>query len=375
LQVAISSILGLLNQLKETDHFALVTFNEEAQTVQKLDPWKDINKANLKETITKIQEGGGTSLSVGMEAATQMIIESMKTTNTNENRIFYFTDMMITAGELDSQQLLKAFQANADMKIYTTFVGIGVDFDTDMVSAISKTRACNYFSVHSASDFKRLMSEEFDYVVSPNLFDIKGTYKSEGWKVERVFGSPGFEIPKDGTLYYIQSSFPSRTRNNETKGGIILIKLQQDPQMASSSLQLMVEYINADGKKFQETENFTFGGDKSGSADFYQNSCVRKAVLLTRFVSFMKHFLRDAARTKADPKALPSISLKTGITPPPLLSNDKKNTTCNMEPLNEHYKVLMGKFIAYFEKELEVLEDPELQKQLLSLHNFVDYKT
>jgi len=277
----------------------------------------------------------------------------------------------VTSGDLDGNKLLATFQANANLKIYTTFIGIGVDFDTDMAATISKTRACNYFSVHSPSEFKRLMSTEFDYVVSPNVFDIKGTMKSEGWKVERVFGSPGFDIPVEGTLYYIDSSFPSATRKGATKGGVILIKLQKDPKQASSSIQFMVEYTNLDGKKFQETEPFVFGEDPKDSKDIYQNSCVRKAVLLTRYVSFMKHFLRDAMNT--DAKAQPSISLKTGITPPPL-SSSNSNTTCYMKPLNDHYNELMGKFIAYCEKEAEILEDPELHKEIVTLHDIMDYK-
>jgi len=371
LRVAIDSILGVLNQLKETDQFGMITFNEQAHVIQPIALWKDIDKASLKEKLMKIREGGGTSLSAGMDGATKMIKEAIKAIPTNQHRIFYFTDMMVTSGDLDSNKLLEAFRANADLKIYTTFIGIGVDFDTDMAAAISKTRACNYFSVHSPSEFKTLMSEEFDYVVSPNVFDIKGTMKSEGWKVERVFGSPGFEIPIEGTLYFIDSSFPSGTRRGETKGGVILIKLQKDPNQASSSIQFTVEYTTVDGKKFQETEPFVIGEDPKDNKDVYQNSCVRKAVLLTRYVSFMKHFLRDEMNT--DPKAQPSISLKTGITPPPL-SNSKNSATCHMKPLNNHYKGLMGKFIAYCEKEAEILEDPTLHKELVTLHDIMDYK-
>ncbi len=69
------------------------------------------------------------------------------------------------------------------------------------------------------------MVEEFDYLVTPNVFDCaidididldmdmdmdnnnngSNSNNKQGWKVERVFGSPGHEIPEKGRLAYIVS--------------------------------------------------------------------------------------------------------------------------------------------------------------------------
>ena len=54
---------------------------------------------------------------------------------------------------------------NAENHIYTTFIGIGVDFNTELVEGITKIRGANYYSVHSAEQFRERMDEEFEYMV------------------------------------------------------------------------------------------------------------------------------------------------------------------------------------------------------------------
>jgi len=376
LTVAKDSLLGLMSQLKDTDRFGLITFDQNAYTIQELELWKDIDKAQLKDKIVKLDDGGSTCLIAGMKAATQMIVNGLKKkgAQTNENRVFYFTDMNPNMGTSDCNSLLKEFQANAKKKIYTTFVGIGVDFDTDMVSVITKTRACNYFTINNPKEFKKLMSEEFDYIVTPNVFNIKGKMDAKGWTVERVFGSPGYEIPKGGLLYQIDSSFPSLTKAGETKGGVILIKLKKDPSIKSAAtINFTVEYETREGKKVKDSEKFVFGEEPKDNSDFFQNSCVRKAVLLERFVSFLKHYLNDENNNQGKEYSS-TINTTTGITAPPLQNPDTKHQSfsCPMRPMIKAYKELFTKFIAYFEKEVEVLEDPTLANELTTLSTLID---
>lgn len=78
-----------------------------------------------------------------------------------------------------------------------------MDFNTDFVSDVGKMRACNYFAVKTSREFKRQMTEEFDYMVTPNVFDCTISMQSDHWEAERVFGTPGFEIPEKGRLFFM----------------------------------------------------------------------------------------------------------------------------------------------------------------------------
>ena len=44
--------------------------------------------------------------------------------------------------------------------------GVGLDFNTELVEAISKVRGANYYSVHSPGEFKRRLVDDFDFAVT-----------------------------------------------------------------------------------------------------------------------------------------------------------------------------------------------------------------
>ncbi len=63
-------------------------------------------------------------------------------------------------------------QSNASYSVYTTFIGIGLDFEPTLVEEITKVRGCNYYSVQTAAAFKKRLKEEFKYMVTPLVFDL-----------------------------------------------------------------------------------------------------------------------------------------------------------------------------------------------------------
>lgn len=50
-----------------------------------------------------------------------------------ENRVIFLTDMCPNIGSTDGESLFKITENNAKNNIFTTFIGIGVDFDTKLV--------------------------------------------------------------------------------------------------------------------------------------------------------------------------------------------------------------------------------------------------
>lgn len=44
----------------------------------------------------------------------------------------------------------------ANERVYTTFVGIGVDFNSEMTKRIATVKACNYLCIASSKEFKKV---------------------------------------------------------------------------------------------------------------------------------------------------------------------------------------------------------------------------
>ena len=64
-------------------------------------------------------------------------------------------------------------KSNADDMVYSTFIGIGVDFNTELVEFITKIRGANYYSVFSPAQFREQMDEEFEFMVTPLVFNLE----------------------------------------------------------------------------------------------------------------------------------------------------------------------------------------------------------
>ena len=226
IDIAKETIASMLDHLNNDDNFGLVTFNGSSQIIEPLNRINN-NIADLQNKIMSIGAGGGTNLSAGMNTGTQ-ILNSLEGFDPDEyeTRIIYLTDLMINTGNTDSKSLFSTFKTNANNKIYTTFIGMGVDFNTQLVEKILNVKGANYFSVHSGEQFKTKLNDEFDFIVTPLAFNVQLSLASDGYKIKNVYGSPegkfsSLEILKINTL------FPSKNDNGKIKGGLVLLQLEK----------------------------------------------------------------------------------------------------------------------------------------------------
>jgi len=370
IEVARTSLInGLLPQLRAQDRLSLVTFTECTQTIQPLAPVSQLDMPALKKTVGSLVARGGTSLQAGMQAVKEQLkLLPPNRDDQNENRVFYFTDMDPGTAAADCDRLFALTEELATQtSTFVTFVGLGVDFNSQVVERIGKIKGCSYLSVKNSRDFKKMMDEEFQFFVTLAAQDVKVTVDTDGWQVEEVFGSPGNEHPKEGVLCAASSVFPTPKPNPiETKGGVILVKVSPTRPDPPRSITTTTTYKDRYGKLYSESSridlptNVGFGG-----------SAVRKAVLLTRYVTFMKRLLEDTQKTKG----VPTMSMESGLSGRVVVASAKSpsspssppSPSSSRSPLDESYKPLVEKFVAYFAQEAEEVQDVELSELQKSL--------
>lgn len=219
--------------------------------------------------------------------------------------------------------------ANSDKHIYTTFIGIGVDFYTSMIEKISYVRGSNYFSVNSREEFEQLMINQFDYMVSPLLFDLKFFINvPKYWQVDGIYGSnaphtlnkydSSFNGKSRIELVSISTLFPTITRvfqNDEkrkikqAKGGITLIKLTKrdhkstmlpnmsDFECGTKQIDVTVAYTDRFNQIHTHSEIIEFDTAIGREHDtYFGNNGIRKAVLLSQYVRIVHEWI-DANHT------------------------------------------------------------------------------
>ncbi|KAJ3289344.1 hypothetical protein HK104_007529, partial [Borealophlyctis nickersoniae] len=240
LDVAIDSLKAIISQLGPEDRFGLVEFHSLQNTLVPLTLKSKIKMDEVHRKINALRAGGGTDLTGGLSAATKLFTASRKVTaldecvqiGTRSRRIIFLTDLNSSCGTRnDEETLLDLVAKNAEPLpggIYTTVIGVGMDFNVALVEKISKTRGCRYGSITSSAEFKKTIEEEFDYDAVPVAFDIEMNIIDGPWRIDKAYGSPELANINAGIddKVHFSSEFPTaHDENGLSKGGFILFKL------------------------------------------------------------------------------------------------------------------------------------------------------
>jgi Ca-activated chloride channel family protein len=357
MQIADESVVALLGHLKPEDRFGLVIFSDDAFLVDPLTSVADKDLDRLKSRILTIQETYGTNMEAGMEEGTALFDRFLQADKSEyENRIIFLTDAMPNIGDTGDLGLFRMLDDNADQGIYTTFIGIGVDFNTELVESITKIKGANYYSVHSAGEFKKRMDDEFDFMVTPLVFDLRLKLDAPGYEIEKVYGSPEAD-QATGELMKVNTLFPSKAEDGQVKGGVVLVKLKKLSN--DGNMNLKVSYQDRNGVQDSDEAEVDMAEE---SADFYKNSGIRKAVLLSRYADLLKNWMIDE-RKAADKgwKIVPSVTLANGIVIPVELGEWERQSL----PLavSDPYPELFGRFSDYFQMESQAIGDSTLEQE------------
>ncbi|MFB3765474.1 MAG: VWA domain-containing protein [Methanotrichaceae archaeon] len=363
MEIADKAVVSLLDHLNPDDRFGMVIFSDDAFVVDPMTPVGDKNLGMLKAQILKIREAGSTNMEAGMKLGNKLIARYLDADPSEyENRIIFLTDAMPNIGDTGEEDLSQILEDNAAHRIYTTFIGIGLDFNTELVDRITKIRGANYYSVHSAKEFKQRMDDEFDFMVTPLVFDLRLNLNAPGYRIEKVYGSPEAD-EATGELMKVNTLFPSRTEEGAVKGGVVLVKLKKLSQESNpsqdSSMRLKVSYADRNGVPDSDEAVV----DLQGMApDYYQNNGIRKAILLSRYADLFKDWTMDERKAVDTGRAVvPAVTFETGIVVPVILGEWERQS----QPLHvsEPYHKLFSVFSSYFGGEKAAIGDDTLQQE------------
>ncbi|WP_135365235.1 vWA domain-containing protein [Halosimplex halophilum] len=355
IEVAREALVALTEQLRPGDRLGIVLYDDESTVAKPLRPVAATDMDAIREHVREdIEAGGGTRLSAGVADATDLLREyDDADRSVYENRTIVLTDAMPNLGETDAGDLRGRLADNADRGRYTTFVGVGVDFHAELVDAITSIRGANYYSVHSADEFTRRLGDEFKYMVTPLVFDLELTLDAAGYDIRRVYGTSAAE-ESTGRIMRVNTLFASPSEGGKSRGGVVLA--QVDRKSADAALDLTVSWTDRRGRSHENATRVRF---PDADPDYYANTGVRKAVLLSRYADLLKNWLvaeREADRETPGPD--------DGIEVPPP-EHELGEWEQQSEPLtvSDTYEQRIREFREYFESEAEAIGDETLSQE------------
>lgn len=379
ISIATEAVQNLTRQLRNDDRLAMVVFNNQAHLAKPLNPVGKTNMEKIREHIGKLPALGGTNFSAGYEKGAQLLIDRLAEEGEQyENRIIFLTDAMPNRGELSENGLFGMTERNARRQIHTTFIGIGVDFNSELIESISKVRGANYYSVHSGERFNQLLDKEFDYMVTPMVFDLSVRLVTDSVSIEKVYGSPQADL-STGQVMRVSTLFPSPSAEEAIKGGLVLLKLSDKP--ASGQMTLSASYETRDARRHGNEQRVDWQ-PKSTSGPWYTSSGIRKGIVLARYANLLTHWILEersrapkpltdsaAANPGFRPCTLASMQTRGICLPPPKLGRHERRS----RPLtvNPHSARTLGTFAAYLKAEKGSLGDKNLDREIKLLSKLV----
>lgn len=354
MQLANESLSALVDQLNPDDRLGIVLFSDGATVAKPLRLVGETDRTALKRHIMEIQATNGTNMSAGLEEGMKLFrgsdeISKMYSLTEGHarqvdgytDRMIFITDAMPNQGEFGARGLHGLIEDNAKQGVQTTLLGVGVDFQTDLVEALTKVRGANYLSIHSSQEFKKRLGEEFDFLVSPLVYDLRLDVKGSGYAIDEIYGSPDADL-SSGEVLHVRTLFPSKTENGETKGGLVLLKLRKTGE--AGTLNLRASYEDTAGKKFTNESVVSFGGMAVGVSD---NQGIRKGVLLAQYAKLLKSWIQDE-RGGRDPMY------------PSATNWERASRTLQV---SDRHRTQFEKFTEYFTSEVKVIGDKTLEKE------------
>jgi Ca-activated chloride channel family protein len=371
MKVANESIVAMLSHLKGDDRSGMVVFDDNAYRAMKLNFVAARDMDAIKKHILEIQDKGGTNWSAGYKAGVRLF-DNIENSNEYENRIIFLTDAMPNRGELDKEGLFGMAEDASKRGIHTTFIGIGVDFNNDLVEFVSKIKGANYYSVHSSEGFAKVLDDEFEYMVTPLVYDLSLKLDSKAYAIDAVYGSPDAN-KATGEIMKINTLFPSKKSAEATKGGVVLLKLKKT-KSTDNAIALKVSYKDGNGELHSNNQQILIENS--------QNSGIRKAIIVSDYVNLMKNWLIDSRAACHDqPKWVdqkPLILQKRALIYPPmhpmyLMISEWERASCPVK-VSDGYKKLFSVFAKYYEGQMKPLKDDSLNIELDIVKQLINTK-
>lgn len=383
MKVANESVNLLLDKLNKEDRVGVVLFETESHVAKPLNLVGETDIDAIKEHVLDIKPLGNTNFSAGYKDSTNLFSKEMLNDSEYENRIIVITDAMPNIGNVSKEGLAQSIKENADKGIYTSFIGVGVDFNTQVIECLSDVKGANYYSVHSTEEFHKIMSDDFEYMVTPLVFDLELKLESNGFGIANVYGTDTKDN-EPGTLMKVNTLFPSSSNSSgENKGGVILVKLKSNftcgtnlqEEMQNENIKLTVSYKDRNGENHSNSQNVKFGNSISED-EYYENTGIRKAILLTRYANLMKNWILYE-RSEEDDRFL--IKSGTGIIDcyctttedVRVVLGENERASVKLTVGNE-YKELFKKMAQYMKNEINEIGDDELKQEIEILEKIYD---
>ena len=221
----------LVDNLKPEERLAIVSCDDvvtiDAPFAATLD------RPSLHGVVNALQPRGGTNIFDGLKAGFTMLGDLPA--SDKQNRVIFLSDGLATVGNTSQEAIIGMATTSISTGIGLTTIGVGNDFDVELMRGLAERGAGNFYFVEDAAAATEVFTEELDYFMSPIALDLRiEATAATGWDFKEVVGSTLWQAsPRSGFMQIPAVFFASRTTQGGgemgRRGGGSMIFIHLDP--------------------------------------------------------------------------------------------------------------------------------------------------
>jgi Ca-activated chloride channel homolog len=236
-----SAAIGIITKLGAEDHVALIQYDDSAEVIFQSAAMNTPGRTALISAIQNISLGGGTNLHAGMVLGRQEVERAHS--DGQVNRVILLSDGRANSGVVDTPHIADAARDAANHGVRITSVGIGLDFNEDLMEAIAEAGRGNYHYVKDASDLDRVIAEEMAGIqttVATNV-ELRLTPVCPGVEITEVHG---YESKREGNAFLVPMA---DLAGNDSRKLLVSLKVPSNQNGQVTTLHAELVYRDAKG--------------------------------------------------------------------------------------------------------------------------------
>jgi len=153
------AIIRLLDQFGPEDRLALVTYSNGVQARSSLVPMNEANRRQLTAVVEQVNAGGGTNLEGGLTRGIDMLMPPPSAGR--QRKVILISDGLANQGITDTEALGRLASAAVENRFSISTVGVGLDFNEMLMTAIADHGAGHYHFLEDPQVFAQVFEAEF----------------------------------------------------------------------------------------------------------------------------------------------------------------------------------------------------------------------
>src|SRR5215468_4789059 len=159
----------MIDHLQDNDRLAIVEFDDRVDIDAPLGAALD--RPALHAIVDRLQPRGSTDIFDGLAAGFQLLGDAPA--SERQNRVIFLSDGNATAGDISQAHILAMAASRVKLGIGLTTIGVGNDFDVELMRGLAEQGAGNFYFLEDPSAATEVFTEELDFFMQPLALDVQ----------------------------------------------------------------------------------------------------------------------------------------------------------------------------------------------------------